>query len=69
MAMTNHDIFRWPSLVNGTQRQAFGQYVGMLMMPGVPLVYYGEEQSMYIYDNTAAVRFLRLLIDSTGCQC
>lgn len=56
--MTNHDIFRWPALVNGTQRQAFGQYVTFLLIPGVPLVYYGEEQSMYIFDNTAAVSAL-----------
>ena len=54
MGVTNHDIFRWPSMVNGTQKQAFGNYVGMLMLPGIPLVYYGEEQGMYLFDNSAA---------------
>ncbi|KAL7417332.1 putative alpha-glucan synthase [Mrakia frigida] len=54
MGVTNHDIFRWPAMINGTQKQAFGNYVGMLMIPGIPLIYYGEEQGMYLFDNTAA---------------
>ncbi|CED84111.1 alpha--glucan synthase [Phaffia rhodozyma] len=54
MAMTNHDIFRWPAMVNGTHKMAFGHHLGMLLIPGVPLVYYGEEQSLYLLDNSAA---------------
>ncbi|KAL7416221.1 putative alpha-1,3-glucan synthase [Mrakia frigida] len=54
MGVTNHDVFRWPAMVNGTQKQAFGNYVGMLMIPGIPLIYYGEEQGMYLFDNTAS---------------
>ena len=36
--MTNFDIFRWPSLVNGTQRLALGTFITTLVMPGIPLV-------------------------------
>lgn len=52
--MTNFDIFRWPSLVNGTQRQQLGLFVASLVMPGIPLIYYGEEQGFYLYDNGAS---------------
>ncbi|KAG8940827.1 Cell wall alpha-1,3-glucan synthase ags1 [Tulasnella sp. 424] len=52
--MTNFDIFRWPSLVNGTQRQMLGTFITSLVMPGIPLVYYGEEQGFYLYDNGAS---------------
>ena len=52
--MTNFDIFRWPSLVNGTQKQMLGSFVTSLIMPGIPMVYYGEEQAFYLYDNGAS---------------
>lgn len=35
---SNFDVFRWPGLVNGTQRQALGSFITTLMMPGIPLV-------------------------------
>ncbi|KAG8962311.1 Cell wall alpha-1,3-glucan synthase ags1 [Tulasnella sp. 419] len=52
--MTNFDIFRWPSLVNGTERLMLGTFINTLIMPGIPLLYYGEEQAMYLFDNGAA---------------
>lgn len=51
---TNQDVFRWPSLVNGTQKNALGNFVTILVLPGMPLLWYGEEQGMYIFDNGAA---------------
>ena len=35
---SNFDVFRWPSLENGTQRSALGTFITNLVMPGVPLV-------------------------------
>ncbi|KAG8897345.1 Cell wall alpha-1,3-glucan synthase ags1, partial [Tulasnella sp. 403] len=52
--MTNFDIYRWPSLVNGTQKQMLGTFVTSLVMPGIPLLYYGEEQGFYLFDNGAS---------------
>ncbi|KZT42041.1 glycoside hydrolase family 13/glycosyltransferase family 5 protein [Sistotremastrum suecicum HHB10207 ss-3] len=50
---SNFDVFRWPSLVNGTQKSAIASFITSLVMPGIPLIYYGEEQNFYLYDNTA----------------
>ncbi|KAG8934063.1 Cell wall alpha-1,3-glucan synthase ags1 [Tulasnella sp. 418] len=52
--MTNFDIFRWPSLVNGTERLMLGTFITTLVMPGIPLLYYGEEQAFYLFDNGAS---------------
>lgn len=35
---TNFDVFRWPSLDNGTQRSALATFITTLVMPGIPLV-------------------------------
>ncbi|EJD02308.1 modular protein with glycoside hydrolase family 13 and glycosyltransferase family 5 domains [Fomitiporia mediterranea MF3/22] len=51
---SNFDIFRWPSLVNGTQKSALATFITSLLMPGIPLLYYGEEQAFAIYDNGAS---------------
>ncbi|WVQ79175.1 hypothetical protein IAT38_001271 [Cryptococcus sp. DSM 104549] len=50
----NHDVFRWPGLANGTVRQQLGQFVSNLLMPGIPLGWYGEEQAFYLLDNSAS---------------
>lgn len=34
----NFDVFRWPSLQNGTLRSALGLFITNLVMPGIPLV-------------------------------
>ena len=35
---SNFDVFRWPSLENGTSRASLATFVTSLLMPGVPLV-------------------------------
>ena len=52
--MSNFDVFRWPSLVNGVQKTALGTFIISLLMPGIPLLFYGEEQDFHIYDNGAS---------------
>ncbi|KAI2704711.1 CAZyme family GH13 [Penicillium roqueforti] len=51
--VTNQDVFRWPSIANGTHRQLLGSFVTTLMLPGIPLLLWGEEQNFYILDATA----------------
>jgi alpha-1,3-glucan synthase len=36
--VTNFDVFRWPSLVNGTEKLMLGTFITSLVMPGIPLV-------------------------------
>ncbi|KAK3939763.1 putative cell wall alpha-1, 3-glucan synthase [Diplogelasinospora grovesii] len=50
---TNQDVFRWPAISQGTERMLLGFFITTLHMPGIPLVYYGEEQAFYVLDNTA----------------
>ena len=51
---SNFDVFRWPSLENGTERSVLGTFITTLVMPGIPLLYYGEEQNFYTYDTGAS---------------
>jgi alpha-1,3-glucan synthase len=51
--VTNQDVFRWPALENGTQKMLLGLFITTLLMPGIPLLFYGEEQAMYVLDSTA----------------
>lgn len=50
---SNFDVFRWPSLENGTLKSSLGTFLATLVMPGIPLLYYGEEQNFYLYDTGA----------------
>lgn len=52
--VANQDVFRWPGIEMGTQRMMLGYMVTTFLMPGIPLVYYGEEQDLYLVDSTAA---------------
>ncbi|KAL9074388.1 MAG: hypothetical protein Q9157_004415 [Trypethelium eluteriae] len=52
--VSNQDVFRWPGMTNGTQRQMLGAFVTTLEMPGIPLMSWGEEQAFYTLDSTAA---------------
>ncbi|CAN8098405.1 unnamed protein product [Discula destructiva] len=52
--VANQDVFRWPGVTQGTQRQMLGYMVTTFLLPGIPLVYYGEEQDLYLVDSTAA---------------
>lgn len=51
--MTNQDVFRWPALSYGTNRQMLGWIVTFLEFPGVPNVFFGEEQESYVLENLA----------------
>ena len=52
--VSNQDVFRWAGLQNGTQKQLLGLFVTTLLLPGIPTLYWGEEQSLYVLDSTAA---------------
>lgn len=51
---SNQDVFRWPAIKNGTQKQVLGLYVITFVMPGVPILSWGEEQAFYVLENTNA---------------
>lgn len=53
LGTTNQDVFRWPAITQGVERMLLGQFITTIHMPGAPLVYYGEEQAMYVLDSTA----------------
>lgn len=50
---SNQDVLRWPGLTNGTERQLLGDFVITMIMPGIPLISWGEEQAFYTLDSTA----------------
>lgn len=52
--VTNQDVFRWPAITNGVQRQLLGHFVTTIELPGAPLLLWGEEQAFYVLDNTAS---------------
>ncbi|QSZ37320.1 hypothetical protein DSL72_009418 [Monilinia vaccinii-corymbosi] len=51
--VSNQDVFRWPAIQNGTEKQLLGLFITTLHMPGLPLLLWGEEQAFYVLDNTA----------------
>lgn len=51
--VTNQDVFRWPGLANGTQRQNLGFFVTIIEMPGIPMLMWGEEQGHKALENIA----------------
>ena len=52
--VTNPDVFRWPTIKNGTQKQLLGHFIVTLLLPGIPKLTWGEEQEFYLLDSTAA---------------
>ncbi|PYI33201.1 hypothetical protein BP00DRAFT_132948 [Aspergillus indologenus CBS 114.80] len=50
---TNQDVFRWPAIQYGVERNLLGLFITTLQMPGIPLLLWGEEQAFYILDATA----------------
>ncbi|KAK9563021.1 Cell wall alpha-1,3-glucan synthase ags1 [Aspergillus fumigatus] len=50
---TNQDVFRWPTVQWGVERQLLGSYITTLLLPGIPLLLWGEEQAFYVLDATA----------------
>ena len=53
--VTNQDVFRWPAVTNGVERQLLGHFITNMLMPGIPLLLWGEEQSFYVLDNTGEI--------------
>lgn len=51
---TNQDVFRWPTVEFGHERQRLALFITTLHLPGIPLLLWGEEQSFYILDALAA---------------
>lgn len=51
--VTNQDVFRWPSIQNGTDKNLLGLYIVTLLLPGIPTLAWGEEQAFYVLENTA----------------
>ena len=52
--VTNQDVFRWPGIGGGTKKQLLGFYLTTLLLPGIPTLYWGEEQNFYVLDSTAS---------------
>ncbi|PIG87989.1 hypothetical protein AARAC_004507 [Aspergillus arachidicola] len=50
---TNQDVFRWPAIELGVERQLLGHFITTLHLPGIPILLWGEEQAFYILDSTA----------------
>lgn len=50
----NQDVFRWPAITMGVERNLLGLFITTLHMPGIPLLLWGEEQAFYVLDNTAS---------------
>ncbi|EPX71067.1 alpha-1,3-glucan synthase Mok13 [Schizosaccharomyces octosporus yFS286] len=53
LGVTNHDVFRWPAIYDGVERLLLGTMVTYFLFPGIPSIYYGDEQGLYVLDNTA----------------
>lgn len=51
---SNQDVFRWPAIQHGVQRQLLANFITTLHLPGIPLLLWGEEQAFYILDSTAS---------------
>ncbi|KAH0555720.1 hypothetical protein GP486_006335, partial [Trichoglossum hirsutum] len=51
--VTNQDVFRWPGIRNGTEKQLLGLFIITLHLPGIPMLVWGEEQAFYVLDSTA----------------
>ena len=42
--VTNQDVFRWPTIKNGIEKQLLGYFIVALLLPGIPTLVWGEEQ-------------------------
>jgi alpha-1,3-glucan synthase len=64
------DVFRWPSLINGTQRQVLGFFITFLEMPGIPELIWGDEVEYKVLENLAADYIFgrQPMASSTGWQ-
>lgn len=56
--LPSRDVFRWPAITNGTERMLLGLFITTLFLPGIPLLLWGEEQSLYLLADTSAVNYI-----------
>lgn len=49
----NHDVFKWSGIEFGLIRHGLGAFIVTLVLPGMPMVSWGEEQAFYALDSTA----------------
>lgn len=52
--VSNQDVFRWPSITNGVEKNILGLFIVTLLYPGIPTLFTGEEQAYYVLENTAS---------------
>ena len=52
--ISNQDVFRWPAIQNGTEKNLLGLFIITLLFPGIPTVTWGEEQAVYVLESTAS---------------
>lgn len=52
--ISNQDVFRWPGIVNGTEKNILGLFIITLLFPGIPTLLWGEEQAAYVLESTNA---------------
>ncbi|KAL6710193.1 Cell wall alpha-1,3-glucan synthase ags1 [Coniothyrium glycines] len=50
--VSNQDVFRWPSTVNGGSKLLLGLFITTFHFPGIPILSWGDEQAFYIMDST-----------------
>jgi len=50
---SNQDVFRWPTIDLGVERMLLAYFIITILLPGAPMVWYGEEQALYLLDGTA----------------
>lgn len=51
--ITNQDSFRWPAVLQGVERELLGLFMTTLFLPGMSLLYYGQERGHYILTSIA----------------
>lgn len=51
--VTNQDVFRWPAIKKGIEKNLVGLFVTTMILPGIPTLMWGEEQATYVLENTA----------------
>lgn len=47
------DVFRWPTIDDGTYKQNSANFLTTMLLPGIPMLEWGEEQAFYVLDSTA----------------
>ena len=57
--------------MNGTFRQNLATFITTMLLPGIPMLEWGEEQAFYVLDNTANnyVFGRQAMSSATGTLC